>query len=392
MQSYLKIPLYFFFVAGCIGLLLRWHFVSPVPGLIYPYWLHAHSHIMFLGWVFNVLYLAYVLEFIPLEKHKRYKVLFIVMQVLLLGMLVSFSIQGYGAVSITISTLHTVSVGIFCAWFFQDTPGRNNVVSLKYARMSLVFFLISAIGPFSLGPLMANGLGQSSWYYFAIYFYLHFQYNGVFVFGVLGLFHRIIEFKDIGVSQSSAKYACNFLFGGTLLSYALSVLWAQPHYVFNFAGLTGALLQIAALFLFVKSIHWHSLADKNSFHSQTRWLFALAGVALCIKTILQLTSAHPDIARLAYEVRPFVIAYLHLVVIGVITFFLMGWYLENNFVRTSPFMIILFITGFLGSQLIMIFSSTPVHIEPRTSAVLLFIFSLAMLVAVLGFLVSTVKR
>src|SRR6187431_1834301 len=144
MQRYLKIPLYFFFIAGCIGLLLRWHFVSPVHGLIYPYWLHAHSHIMFLGWVFNVLYLAYVLEFIPSAKHKRYQTLFIVMQVLLLGMLVSFPIQGYGAVSITISTLHTVSVGIFYAWFFRDTRDNDKIISLKYARMSLIFFLISA--------------------------------------------------------------------------------------------------------------------------------------------------------------------------------------------------------------------------------------------------------
>jgi hypothetical protein len=392
MQSYLKIPLYFFFVAGCIGLLLRWHLVSPVPGLIYPYWLHAHSHIMFLGWVFNVLYLAYVLEFIPLEKHKRYKVLFIVMQVLLLGMLVSFPIQGYGTVSITISTLHTVSVGIFCAWFFQDTRDKNNIISLKYARMSLIFFLISAVGPFSLGPLMANGLGQSPWYYVAIYFYLHFQYNGVFVFGVLGLFYNVIEYKGIDVSQPSAKYACYLLFGGTLLSYALSVLWAQPHYVFNFAGLTGALVQMAALSFFIKSIHWHSLADKNRLHLQTRWLFALAGVALCIKTILQLISAHPDIARLAYEVRPFVIGYLHLVVIGVVTFFLMGWYLEKKVVRTSSFIIILFITGFLGSELIMIFSSTPVHIKSHTAAIFGFIFSIFMIVSIMGLLTATQRK
>src|SRR6188768_1335066 len=79
MQSWFRIPFVFFFIAACIGLLLRWHFVSPLDWLQFPYWLHAHSHIMFLGWIFNTLFLAYVSNY-SLSK-RRYGTLFIIIQV-----------------------------------------------------------------------------------------------------------------------------------------------------------------------------------------------------------------------------------------------------------------------------------------------------------------------
>ncbi|MBA4054858.1 MAG: hypothetical protein C0490_09115, partial [Marivirga sp.] len=63
MQKLFSIPLIFFFIASCIGLMLRWHFVSAISWLKYPYWLHAHSHIMFLGWIFNALMLAYLYNY-----------------------------------------------------------------------------------------------------------------------------------------------------------------------------------------------------------------------------------------------------------------------------------------------------------------------------------------
>jgi len=391
MQNFLKIPLWFFFIAACLGLLLRWHFISPIPDLVYPYWLHAHSHMMFLGWVLNVLYLAYVLEFIPAEKQTRYRVLFIIIQGLITGMLISFPLQGYGAVSIALSTLHTISIGVFCWWFFRDTKQRLMTPALRYARFSLIFFLISAAGPFSLAPLMANGLGQSPWYYFAVYFYLHFQYNGVFVFGVLSLFHTLLEGRGVPMDYARAYRSARLLFSGTILSYALSILWSEPHFLFNGIGFIGALLQSVALWLFLKSISW-SRPCFFQCSSSARCLFVLSGSALMLKTFLQLISAHPDAALLAYEVRPFVIAYLHLVVIGVVTFFIIGWYCEKVFGQLKRLQVILLITGFIGSELVMIFGSTPIHLPAQWSVVLVFIFSVLMTFTAGWFLFTARQR
>src|SRR5690606_3730360 len=109
MKGYFKIPPLFFFIAAGIGVLLRFHFVMPVDGLQYPFWLHTHSHIMFLGWVTNALFLFFTESFIGNTQKRKYKVVFILIQILLAGMLVSFPLQGYGLIPIVLSTLHTVA-------------------------------------------------------------------------------------------------------------------------------------------------------------------------------------------------------------------------------------------------------------------------------------------
>ncbi|KXK24769.1 MAG: hypothetical protein UZ12_BCD005001829 [Bacteroidetes bacterium OLB12] len=160
MSRFDKVPLYFLVIASCIGLILRYHFIHPISWLIFPYWLHAHSHLMFLGWVMNVLYLAFVTNYVP-ATNTRYKKLFVFLQLNLLGMMIAFPLQGYGLFSITFSTLHTMGIALFTYWLYQDTKHQPISASLWLVRKSLLFFLLSAVGPFTLGPLMATGLAQS---------------------------------------------------------------------------------------------------------------------------------------------------------------------------------------------------------------------------------------
>lgn len=331
---------------------------------------------MFLGWVFNTLYLAFISDYCSDHPARRYKVLFIVIQVLLAGMLVSFPLQGYGVASIVLSTLHVVAVVIFCAWLFSDLKHLKQLHSTRYVRMSLIFFLISALGPFSLGPLIANGLGQSHWYYFAIYFYLHFQYNGVFIFGILALFYRLLEQKNIPFDITLANRAGTALFIACFPAYFLSTLWDQPGMIFNMLGLTGALLQVIFLLYFIKLTGSMSL---RQFSSQAALLMRIALLAFVLKIVLQLLSAHPAVAQLAYNTRPWIIAYLHLVLVGVVSVFLLAWYLEKKIIQLkNSLAIILFITGFIGSEVTMLLDGIPAirTISAITPALLLFLFSL----------------
>jgi hypothetical protein len=188
MQKYVRLSFLFFFLAASLGLLLRWHFVSPMDWLDFPHWLHAHSHLMFLGWVFNLLCISFIHEYIGVSSQRKFLTLYVVIQFLLVGMAIAFPVQGYGLYSIAFSVFHSVAVFVFIVWFFKDGRGRSFDPAQWFAKRALIFFLIASVGPFSLGPLMANGLAQTKWYYFSIYYYLHFQYNGVFTFGVFSLF------------------------------------------------------------------------------------------------------------------------------------------------------------------------------------------------------------
>ena len=53
----LKYPLIFGVLGAIIGLILRVSYVEPLPAINFKYVLHAHSHVMLLGFVFNALIL-----------------------------------------------------------------------------------------------------------------------------------------------------------------------------------------------------------------------------------------------------------------------------------------------------------------------------------------------
>lgn len=354
MQRLLKLPLLFFFVASVVGVLLRWHQVYPVEGFVYPYWLHAHSHLMFLGWVFNALVVNGVVQFLPDAPVKRYIKIIWLLNALVLGMLISFPVQGYGVYSIIISTLHTVVAVIFIVYFFRAT--RYTVFpEVQYLKVAFGFFILSAAGPFALGALMANGLGQTPAYHLSVYYYLHFQYNGVFLFGALALFYRLLRQKEVVVHEVLAQRGKMFLILSCLLTYALSALWLQPSVVVYVIGLVGALLQFIGFGFIYRSVYQGGIILLQKFSKPARVFFVLAATSLVVKLVLQLVSVVPVVAQLAFDVRFYVIAYLHLVLIGVVSFFLFGWYHEQGYLKNVPWVILyLLILAFVASETAMI--------------------------------------
>jgi hypothetical protein len=327
---------------------------------------------MFLGWIFNLLVTAYLFNY-SLWMKSRYRVLYWLIQGLLVGMLISFPMQGYGVISIGLSVLHTFCIWFFTVLFFKDVHNSKSSHSIWCARVSLLLFALASIGPFLLGVLKANGLGNSPWYYNVVYYYLHFQYNGVFIFGALSLWFNWIERKQIKINSSLAYRSYTLLLVSLFPSYLLSVLWSRPPIIFNVIGLAGAGIQITAFFYFVRLLS--RLDVKTSRYAGV--LMRLAIVCFGLKCILQLVSAHPVVAQMALEVRPFLIAYLHLVVIGTVSLFLLAWCIEMKiFTLHSPLAVLFVLTGFFGTELLMIVSGV---ISMDRSAFLLFFFSCLLL-------------
>jgi hypothetical protein len=357
MPKLFKIPLIFLFIGSLLGVFLRWQFISPSSGINYIFVLHGHSHVMFLGWIFNVLYLAFVYNHIPTTGHKFYKTTFYILQIVTVGMLISFPLQGYGFWSILFSTIHTFGALVFCARFLFQTKEERSL-SIWYSRAALVFFILSAAGPFFLGYIMANNLSTSNWNNFAIYFYLHFQYNGFFFFGILSLFFRELETMEIPFDLARVK-ATGWLFAiACVPAYALSTLWAKPGYFFNFLGMAAALVQCVALFLLVKVIWDNKRLLRQKFRPTAATLLQVALLSLIVKILLQVASCFPAVAQLALELRPVVIAYLHLVLLGVISAFLFGWYIQQGLLETrmAKRATMIFMGGFFGMEVALVIS------------------------------------
>jgi hypothetical protein len=265
----------------------------------------------------------------------------------------SFPFQGYGAVSITFSSLHTLGAFVYVVLFFRSAKNQRSV-ALMLARVALFFLLLSAVGPFLLAYLKANGLDQSNWYRLSIYFYLHFLYNGFFFFGVLSLFMKLLEGSMTDRDLRTITIGSYILIASCIPAYLLSTLWTQPPFIYNIAGFVSAFAQLIGVLCFVRPLAKFFVQPR--FPTHEIWLFSLSFSALLLKFILQLISAFPTAAAFSNEFRAIVIAYLHLTLLGFITLFLITWLMRKGVIRYKPWSIGLLLVGFYASELLLIVS------------------------------------
>jgi hypothetical protein len=150
-------------------------------------------------------------------------------------------------------------------------------------------------------------------YFNAIYFYLHFQYNGFFLFAVLAIIYKMLDYSAL---KDNGKIVFLLMNAACIPTFFLSVLWNKPAGVFYVIGGIGAALQLIAAYLLVKDVKVVIWKEE-----WVRKLFGIVIFAFVVKIVLQLASAVPAIAQHAAEHRNFVIAYLHMVLLGIISLF-----------------------------------------------------------------------
>lgn len=325
-------------IVSVLGVILRYKgaFYLPVPD--YKNLLHAHSHFAFSGWVTTILFTCFV-YLIPFRKTYVYQ--FWLNQVASFGMLVSFTIQGYGAVSIVFSTLSVLFSYWFAFSYWRDTRDVNFPPLVRSClRLALVFLVISSAGPF----MLAFGKGDMVLCNNAIYFYLHFQYNGWFTFGAMALFFWAAPRFHIYLAPNFSKVFVILMGIACVPAYCLSTLWAHPPgWVYTMGGAAG-LIQLAALVFLI-------LAVPVKKHLHLLWV--LASVAFIIKIVLQALTLVTALGRFAYGFRPVVIGYLHLVVLGFVSFLILGFLIMNKLVKGDKIGLGIFITGVIANEVIL---------------------------------------
>jgi hypothetical protein len=325
---FFQFSLFWWLVAGAVGVGLRYSFWGNIPNFNYQYWLHTHSHLMFLGWGFNALAGAILFAFMAREAHPRYEKIFWLLQFSVLGILITFPIQGYAALSITFSSLHTLGAGYFAYRFWQDNQAKS-LISRYLANWALIFMLFSQAGPLALGFLKANGGAGSVAYQLAVYFYLHFQYNAWFTLIILALFWAWLEELNLNIAPRLA-YKCLILWIlAAFLSYSLSVLWAKPpSWVYLLAQIS-AIMQVWAWF-YLSQIIFKAYSKLNLKALGVKVLLSVSYIAFSLKIFLQLLAAFPAFFWF-FEARNLIIAYLHLVFLGLFSSFLLAYFTQKQF-------------------------------------------------------------
>lgn len=332
-NAWVAICLFNLMMVACLGLLMRLNILFTLTWLNQVFTLHAHSHFAFSGWISQALMLCISLAVTGRSFNEtlpaKYNRLLIFNLFCSYGMLISFLAQGYAAVSIFFSTASLVVSFIFYAFCRKDvTTIQRRQVWWKYMQLATIFSMVSALGTLSLAYTMVKQPENIELRLSSVYFYLHFQYNGWFFFAGMGLFHYWLAARNIALPASHTIF--RLLAVCTVPTYLLSINWLPfPQYLHAFAILFAA-VQLCAWGIFAVSLLRSRRAIAAQLAPISRLLLSAVLLAASIKFALQTASSVPSVARLAFGLRPVVIAYLHLVLLGMISLFLIGWFYQHS--------------------------------------------------------------
>ncbi|MBK5212400.1 MAG: hypothetical protein JJE55_01915 [Flavobacteriaceae bacterium] len=358
LRRHIGVAVAYFLIVAMMGILLRFYFVIDLP-FNYKFLLHAHSHTALLGWIYlGLTTLIYRIFLSETQKQKLYKRIFVFTNVCILGMLVTFPFQGYALFSIIFSTLFLFASYWF-AWFaMKYIPEHFKArFSWRLIKTALWYLVVSSIGPWTIGGVMATLGPESIWYKTSIYFYLHFQYNGWFILALLGVLFYILEERGVVFNPQKLKSFFLLLNFGVLFTVFLSVLWFVPPTVFYLFGLAGAVAQLLAFYELYLLLKEHFPLLKRLFIPCAFFLLKIAGSLMVLKLLMQLFSAFPYIANLAIQFKDFVIGYLHLVFLGIVITTLLAFLKYFELLRLPKSFVYLFIFSFVTTELLIFYKA-----------------------------------
>jgi hypothetical protein len=362
-KTWLKIALFNLLIAAILGVLLRYAFVEEVSWLHFRKILHAHSHVAMLGWIYLALFSLLTGVFLPPERlDKKYQILFWLTQLSVVGMLVTFPLVGYAPISISFSTLHTLLAYVFSFYFLKELKPQGEgpyLFSRLFAKAAIVFMLISTLALWATAPIIISGGKGSAWYYAAIQFFLHFQFNGWFLFAVLALFLRKLEMIGIFLDTKKLRLFFRLLIVSCFLTYALAVSWSTPLLSIFLTNSLGVIIQLVAAIIFIRLIWKENILEHFRFWEGV--LLKTAFVCFVSKVFIQSVIVIPYIAKIGYTIRNYVIGFLHLMLLGIFTSFILAFAFENKSLRLgklSKWGIAIFLLGFVLSEGVLFLQGT----------------------------------
>lgn len=358
LLQWLRVSFFNLLLVAFIGLILRYKIAFSLPFIDQKHLLHGHSHFAFTGWISMAL-MAFMVDYISRQLNQdlfpKYKWLLWGNLITAYGMLISFPLQGYGIFSISFSTISIFISWIFAILFWKDLNKIDKkIIVSHWFKAGLLFNALSAFGAFSLAILMANKIVHQNWYLLSVYFFLHFQYNGWFFFTCMGL---LIEKIMITIPFIKNQKQIFWLFAGACIpAYFLSALWFDMPIALYGVIVLSSILQLFAWALFLKQLLPKMAALAKQFARPSNWLLLFSGIALSIKFLLQAASTIPSISTLAFGFRPIVIAYLHLILLGVISLFLIANFFASQLIQLNKLVLtglLIFVFGIILNEFLL---------------------------------------
>ncbi|HMY83497.1 MAG TPA: hypothetical protein PLC76_08790 [Saprospiraceae bacterium] len=351
--KYFRYSVISLFIVAVLGTLMRYKIAFSFPYFDQKNLLHAHSYFAFSGWISHFLYCGLASIILKYITTKRYNILITANLVCATGMLVSFAIKGYNITSIIFSTCGILVGLLFAIQLIGDwRKVKEEHPSKNWSIAAVALNIIASAGPLFLAYMIFSHTTTHKTYLGSVYYYLHFQYSGWFFFASMAMIVDRIQNKTSILNKYFLVFAIT-----VIPTFFLSILWANlPMWLYA--------ITVAATF--VQLIAWYHLLYKyfkdvnhylkENFPSWVRLLCYSAILAISIKFLLQAISVIPSLSQLVFGIRPIVIAYLHLVLLGVYTLFFLAYLVMNNYLKQKPIIkkaTMAFLTGVILNELLL---------------------------------------
>jgi hypothetical protein len=383
-------------IVALLGLTLRTKFVFPIPFIDYRNFLSAHSHFAFGGWVTLILMVLFIDNLLTEEQKQKgiYQWILWGIEITALGMVITFPFGGYAFFSILFSTLFIFFTYGFGWVFIKDiVTGSKEKLVRCLAIGAVMSLVVSSIGPFTLAYIMATKTGDAFLFRDAIYTFMHFQYNGFFTLSVFALFFNSVIQNINDTTKKRMWMFAIFLCLSVIPSLFLSLLWHSFNiYIHTLALLGCALIVITVIFFSTFAF------NRKIYSSYTlplaRNILAFAMISFGIKMLLQIGTIFPDLGNAVFGFRPIIIGFLHLVFLGLVTFYILSHLIQTGIFdlekKISRIAIIFFSAAIIINETILLADGTGLMFYTTTrsfpwflwgASVLLFFGAILVLVA-----------
>ncbi|HET6991550.1 MAG TPA: hypothetical protein VFJ43_09520, partial [Bacteroidia bacterium] len=215
-----------------------------------------------------------------------------------------------------------------------------------------------------------------------------------FSFAVFAIVLRMLEVKNEGRVNKKLESFLNLMMMACFPLYFISILWFMPSiWVFIFAGL-GGLLQLIAVGFLLKEFFAQKPEIKKRLSLPGGRLLYISFLSLVIKLVLQFFCVFPLLNQFVFGHRPVIIGYLHLVLVGFLSFFLIGTSLEKEVLsfkhKLSKTGLLIFVSGFLIQEFALLIDGIDNVIMVAMPAIppILFLAALIMLTGIILFALS----
>lgn len=351
-------------VTALSGLWIRLNHLFPATSFTaQDFLLHAHSHLALLGWAFLGVFLLFIhLTWKELKEQKQAIFIFISAFAVTILMGVAFLQQGYATWSILFSVLHIGIEYWMVTFIFRHIRNMKQITLVEslFLKGALISLLISSIGPFSLGGMAMQGFKDTAFFEMAIYFFLHFQYNGWLYLILVSLFLIILRKKGIIASQRMLTFSFWITFITLFPSFLLSVLWYDIGIVGLASAAVGTLGQLIGLLTLLFAI-WKKreiIRQTYSQHLVISILFTFA--VLLVKNIMEISLLYPPLATIVFETREVIVGYLHLTLLGFVSIFILTQFQMTGMLDETKQRVLLgvgiFILGFTLNEAVLFLS------------------------------------